>query len=394
MSYDAVIIGGGLAGCSTALQLARRGHDVLLAEQSTYPRHKLCGEFLSPEAQSSFRRLGVLNAVREAGASPMTRTVLTAPNGTATEHDLPASALGLSRHRLDALLFRRACAAGAEGRSGTRVTGVEGALETGFTVDAGPETVEARLVIGAYGRRGALDRRLKRPFLDQRTPYVAFKAHYAGPAAAQLRNTIELHSAPGGYCGLSPVEGDRVNVCWIGRTDALQKAGGTPEAMLDERLRQNPALDTRLGGLTRVSDQFEAVSQVPLMPKSRFADGICMVGDSAGMIAPLCGDGMAMALQTADLVSPLASAFLEGRHSPSSFREKYEEAWTDTFGTRMRLGRWIHAVAFRSGAAWLLVRSCRVVPPLARWLIRTTRGHQAQRPKHGATAPQPVADDR
>ena len=374
MRYDAVVIGGGLAGCSTALQLARRGHEVLLAEQSTYPRHKLCGEFLSPEAQASFRRLGVLEAVHEAGAAPINQTVLTAPDGTRSDHSLPDTALGLSRYQLDRLLFHRACAAGADGRPGTRVDSVDGTLEDGFTVTAGGDTVEARLVLGAYGRRGRLDRTLDRPFLDQQTPYVGFKAHFAGPAASPLQNTIELHSAPGGYCGLSPVEDGRINVCWIGHTDALTDAGGTPQAMLDERLRQNPVLDDRLQGLTRVSDQFEAVSQVPLMPKSRFAGGVCMIGDSAGMIAPLCGDGMAMALRTADLVTPLAAAYLDDRRSASAFRRAYRREWTDRFGHRMRLGRWIHAAAFRRGAARLVVQSCRLLPPLARWLIRTTRG--------------------
>jgi flavin-dependent dehydrogenase len=203
---------------------------------------------------------------------------------------------------------------------------------------------------------------------------VGFKAHFAGPAASPLQNTIELHSAPGGYCGLSPVEDGRINVCWIGHTDALTDAGGTPQAMLNERLRQNPVLDDRLQGLTRVSDQFEAVSQVPLMPKSRFAGGVCMIGDSAGMIAPLCGDGMAMALRTADLVTPLAAAYLDDRRSASAFRHAYRRKWTDRFGRRMRLGRWIHAAAFRRGAARLLVQGCRLLPPLARWLIRTTRG--------------------
>ena len=386
MSYDALIIGGGLAGCSTALQLAREGHEVLLAEQSTYPRHKLCGEFLSPEAQSSFRRLGVLEAVHEAGASSIGRTVLTAPLGTKTAHDLPATALGLSRYQLDRLLFQHACAAGVEGRVGTRVTDVEGCLRKGFAVTVGEETVETRLVLGAYGRRGLLDRTLERPFLKEKPPYVAFKAHYTGPSAADLEGAIELHSAPGGYCGLSLVEDHRVNVCWIGHTDALKASGGTPTAMLNETLRQNPALDARLRGLTRVSEQFEAVSQVPLMPKSRFARDVCMIGDAAGMIAPLCGDGMAMALQTADLVSPLASDFLTGDRSPSSFRAAYEDQWTNTFGRRMRLGRWIHAAAFRPGAARLLVQSCRVLPPLARWLIRTTRGT--------ATAPPPAGGDR
>ena len=374
MSYDALVIGGGLAGCSTATQLARRGHSVLLAEQSTYPRHKLCGEFLSPEAQSSFRQLEVLDAVRDAGASTMTRTLLTAPNGTATEHALPDSALGLSRHHLDQLLFQHACTTGVDGRPGTRVTGVDGSLNEGFAVTVGGETVEARLVFGAYGRRGHLDRTLDRPFLKQRTPYVGFKAHYAGPSAADVSNTIELHSAPGGYCGLSPVEDDRINVCWIGHTDALTDAGGTPGAMLEDSLRRNPVLDERLRGLHRVSDQFRAVSQVPLMPKSRFAGGVCMIGDAAGMIAPLCGDGMAMALRTADLVTPFASEYLDGRRSPSSFRSAYETTWTNTFGRRMRLGRWIHAAAFRPGAARFLVQSCRFLPPLARWLIRTTRG--------------------
>jgi flavin-dependent dehydrogenase len=374
MSYDALVIGGGLAGCSTALQLARAGHEVVLAEQSTYPRQKLCGEFLSPEAQSSFRRLGVLEAVHEAGASSIDHTRLTAPSGTKTEHALPDPALGLSRHQLDRLLFRRACAAGVDGRAGTRVTDVQGSLDEGFAVTAGAETLEARLVFGAHGRRSRLDRALERPFLEQRPPYVGFKAHYAGPSAGALADTIELHSAPGGYCGLSPVEDDRINVCWIGHTDALKKAGGTPTAMLNESLRQNPALDNRLRGLTRVSDQFEAVSQVPLMPKSRFVDDVCMIGDAAGMIAPLCGDGMAMALRTADLISPRASAFLDGDRSASSFRTAYRTAWSDTFGRRMRLGRWIHAAAFRPGAARLLVQTCRVLPPLARWLIRSTRG--------------------
>lgn len=377
MRYDALIIGGGLAGCSTALQLARRGYEVLLAEQSSYPRQKLCGEFLSPEAQSSFRRLGLLDAVHEVGASPIDRTRLTAPNGTSTEHVLPNDALGLSRFQLDHLLFQRACAAGADGRPGTRVTGVQGSLNDGYTVEIGTDTTEARLVFGAYGRRTRLDRRLGRPFLEQTTPYVAFKAHYAGPSAPDLQRTIELHSAPGGYCGLSPVEDDRINVCWIGRTDALQAAGGTPLAMLEENLRQNPVLDDRLQGLTRVSDQFKAVSQVPLMPKSRFADGVCMIGDAAGMIAPLCGDGMAMALQTADLVSPLASEFLDDHRSAASFRSGYEEGWTRTFGRRMRLGRWLHTAAFRPGAARVLVRTCRLLPPLAQWFIRTTRGHPA-----------------
>ncbi len=374
MPHDAIVIGGGLAGCSVALQLARRDHDVVLLEQSAYPRHKLCGEFLSPEAQSSLDGLGVLDDVRAAGASPMRRAQLTGPQGAVSEHALPGTALGLSRYRLDTLLFREACAVGVNGRPGTRATDVRGSLDDGFAVEAGGDVLEGRLVIGAYGRRGVLDRTLDRPFLQQQSPYVAFKAHYAGPHDDARPGAIELHAAPGGYCGLGPVENGRVNVCWIGRTDALKAAGGSPEAMLNETLRQNPTLDERLRPLSRVSDRFEAVSQVPLMAKTRFAGNVCMVGDAAGMIAPLCGDGMAMALDAADLLAPLADDLLAGDRSPSAFRSAYRRQWRRTFGRRMRIGRWVHAAAFRPTLTTALLRTCTALPPIARWLIRATRG--------------------
>jgi flavin-dependent dehydrogenase len=144
--------------------------------------------------------------------------------------------------------------------------------------------------------------------------------------------------------------------------------------MLDDVLGQNPALEARLGGLTRVSDRYEAVSQVPLMAKEQFVDDVCMVGDAAGMIAPLCGDGMAMALDAADLVVPLADDFLRGDRPAAAFRSGYEHAWDRQFGRRLRLGRWIHAAAFRPTATKALLGTLRALPPLARWLIRATRG--------------------
>jgi len=372
-SYDAIVIGGGLAGCSAALQLSRRGHEVVLLEKASYPRHKLCGEFLSPEAQSSLRDLEVLEDVWTAGAQAVDHAQLTGPTGATVEYGLPGTALGLSRYRLDSLLFHRAEAVGVDGRTGTKATAVDGTLQDGFEVCAGGQTFSAELVLGAYGRRGLLDRTLDRSFLEDTTGYVAFKAHYAGPADA-LPDGIEVHAAPGGYCGVGPVEASRANVCWIGRTDALREAGGTPEAMLRVLERQNPALGKRMRTLSRVSDQFEAVSQVPLMSKAQFVDDVCMIGDAAGMIAPLCGDGMAMALDSAGLVAPLADDFLTGTLSPTAFRRRYRQAWRSTFRRRLRIGRWVHAAAFRPWATTALLRTCQVVPSLARWLIHSTRG--------------------
>ena len=369
--HDVIIIGGGLAGCSAAIQLAGRGADVLLLEKGHFPRHKLCGEFLSPEAQAMFARLGVLEAVAHAGAHAITNAFITAPDGAAFRESLPGTALGLSRYRLDELLFDRAVEAGADGRTGARVRAVAGDLDQGFSVQTDDASFAGRVVLGAYGKRGLLDRTLDRPFLKASTPYVAFKAHYAG---ADLADRIEIHAFPQGYCGLSHVEDSRVNACWISHQSALKAAGGDPERMIDQALRQNDVLARRFSTMERVSERFEAVSQVSLARKTPIEHDVCMIGDTAGMIAPLCGDGMAMALRSAELVVPPVADFLADRASAAQLRARYAADWSDAFGLRLRLGRGIHWAALRPGMAAAAVRACRWVPGLGRWLIRRTRG--------------------
>lgn len=371
MTYDAIVIGGGPAGCSVALRLARRGYEVLLLEKGTYPQHKLCGEFLSPEVQALCMELGVLEAMRAAGAHPIERVRVTAADGAAFASTLPGTALGLSRYRFDRLLFEHACAADVDGRSSMRVRTVEGSLAEGFTVATADASFHGRLVLGAYGKRGLLDRTLERPFLEEKSPLVAFKAHFEGKS---LPGWIELHAFAGGYCGVAHVERGRVNVCWIGWAEALRAAGGTPDAMIAETLPKNPALAARLDGMVRVSDSFLAVSQVSLASKAPFARDVCMIGDTAGMIGPLCGDGMAMALQSATLAVPPAAAFLDGRAGAEAFRARYTKAWQAAFGRRMRVGRWMHEGYMRPRVARLGVRLAHRVPALGRWVIRHTRG--------------------
>ncbi len=370
-TYDVIIVGAGPAGSAAAIHLVRRGYRVLLLEKRTLPAPKLCGEFLSPETNAAFEALGVGAAVHAAGAHPITQARMTVPGGAVFEGALPGTALGLSRYRLDSLLFEHARSCGAEVCDGCAVEEIEGGLDEGFTVKAGGETFRGRAVFGAYGKRSTLDRKLDRAFLNEHTPYVAFKAHYAG---APLPAGIEVHAFPGGYCGVSCVEDGHVNVCWIGRTQHLKDAGGAPEAMIERAQADNAALAARLRPLERVADGFEAVSQISLARKPLFERGVCMIGDTAGMVAPLCGDGMAMALRSATLAAAPAVDFLEGRCSAGGFRARYASAWGEVFSTRMRLGRWLHRAALRPGAAALAVRTCSLLPDLGRWLIYKTRG--------------------
>jgi menaquinone-9 beta-reductase len=367
--YDVVVAGGGLAGSAAGRLLARAGLSVLVAERQRYPVHRLCGEFLSVEVQGTFERLGVADAVRQAGAVPVRRARLTAPQGQSLDVPLPGTALGLSRYRLDALLFDAARAAGAEAHDGLPVRGVAGDPERGFTVAFDGGTVAARAVVGAWGKRAGLDGALGRPFVRQRTGWVGAKAHFEG---LDLGDLIELHTAPGAYVGLQHVEEGRVNVCWIGEEAGLRQAG-SPAAWLAALGAANPALGDRLARLRRVTD-FEAVAQVSFARKGLFDAGVVMTGDTAAMIAPLCGDGMAMALHGAELLAPRLAAHLGGRMSRADFEADYTAAWRRAFAPRLRLGRALHAVLTRPVLASASLSAGIHLPLLAAWAVRRTRG--------------------
>lgn len=370
MTYDAIVVGGGLAGSATAAHLARRGHAVLLLERARFPQHRLCGEFLSGEVQGLFDRLGVLEDVRRAGAAEIRRSRLTAPSGASFDLPLPTPALGLSRYALDPLLFAHAARLGADTRDGTPVRRIE-PDGSGFAVATDGETFRARHVVGAWGKRSGLDGSMGRSFVRQTTPWLGFKAHFEGD---DLGDWIELHAFDGGYVGMSRVEGGRTNVCWIASQAALDAAGGSPTAMLDGPMRRNPHLAARLDRLRRVSNRFEAVAQVTFALKGTDADGVTMLGDTAGMIAPIAGDGMAMALHAADLAAPLLDGYLAGRFTREDLHRAYAVRWRQRFGRRLRLGRMLHTLYVRPVVADAALRTVHVVPAVGRWIARNTRG--------------------
>jgi menaquinone-9 beta-reductase len=370
VSYDAIIAGAGPAGSSLAILLAEQGFSVLLAEAKPGPAHKLCGEFLSPESRALFDDLGIAEDVRAAGAVSIGRLHLSGTRHPGFDVELEEAALGLSRFAFDALLVNAAARAGAEVRYGSAVQEVEGSFEDGFRVRIGDAEYGAGMVFGAYGRAGVLDRKLGRDPGPEPSGLVGFKAHFEGDGPVE---SIEMHAFNGGYCGLSPVEGGRTNVCWLARVDCLREDGGSPEDMMTGSMRSNARLQERLRGLKQVTD-FSAVAQVSLRARSRFEGDVCMVGDAAAMIAPFCGDGMAMAMQTARMVARLSGEMLHGHLSATRFREAYEAGWRRHFSRRLVLGRILHAVFSRHRLAGFGIRTGSAVPAVTRWFIRHTRG--------------------
>ncbi len=370
MKYDVIIIGAGLSGSSAAIQLAKLGYQVLLLEQNHYPMHKLCGEFLSIEVIEIFKNLGVLERVKELGAQPIHRSYLTAASGATFRSTLPSVALGLSRYQLDLLLFERAQNLNVHCQDHTKVTAVSGDLASGFSVSTNKGNFTGRLVIGAFGKRSPLDKSLDRQFVQQKSPWIAYKGHFTG---VDIQDVIELHSFPYGYCGLSQIETGEINVCWIAHQRVSQEALD-PELKIPLSLTKNAVLADRFRQMRQVSTHLQGLSQITFALKGNFHNDICMIGDTAGMIAPLCGDGMAMALRSSELAVPLVGQFLEGKLSRDTFKRNYAIAWRKEFRTRLQLGRAMHNCFVQPAIADIGVNICQTFPAIGNWIIGATRG--------------------
>ncbi len=372
MIYDVIIVGAGLAGCSAAIQLADWGHSVLLLEQQRYPAHKLCGEFLSIEVLGIFEHLGILDQVERSGAQPINQALVTTADGASFTRALPGTALGLSRYQLDLMLFERAIAVGATGYDGTVVKAMTGDFATGFQVETSRGNFQSRTVLAAYGKRSALDTQRDRPFTRKPSPWVAFKAHCSG---LDLPNMIELHAFAGGYCGLSAIETGQINLCWIGHESVLQPGA---DQNLPPALYDNPVLRDRLSQLKFDRTVQNRLRQISFALKGNFDGDICLIGDTAGMITPLCGDGMAMALHTAEMVVPLVSNYLQNPSPATQWKREYQRQWQQEFQPRLQLGRLLHAGFIRPPIAQASVKLCQQFPTIGDWLIRRTRGEARQ----------------
>ncbi len=417
---DVCVVGAGPAGSALAARLADRGLAVVLVERDAFPRDKLCGEFLSPEAVARLDDLGCRAALAALRPPPVTSARITLPSGFALDAPLPGVGWGLSRLALDAALAAHARRRGVvllEGVTAAAVRPAAAGLDvvvapTGAGA-AAPErrAIRAGLVVGAYGRWNRLDRAARRAGPPPAAGFVGLKRHFglaagaAGAAtAAALDGRVELHAFDGGYCGLTRIEGGAVNACLLVARRVVGRAagagggplgdGGGPrgaggdglagaarwDAVVGAAGRANPALGARLAGLVAAPDSaVHAVSPVPFDTGDRGGSDCLFVGDAAGMIPPLAGDGQAMALEGALLLAEqLAGALAPGAWLDAAARARlaaaWDGAWRRAFGRRMRLARALQPLLLSPRRAEPAARVVAAVPGAAAWLARATRG--------------------
>ena len=329
-TFDTAVVGAGPAGSAAAAVLARGGRRVLLLEKDTLPRPKVCGEFLSSDALPALEKLGVRAAVERAGPERIDRGSIHWPGGRSVAFRLPAPAYGVSRLILDALLARGASDAGADTRFAARVTSVEsdgaGAFVVRFSRARTEQEVRSRFVVGAWGRWDALDRKLDRGFQLARSRSFGWSRDYEGDTAS-LAGQVRLYLFAGGYCGLSRVEGERVNLAGVVAESVLRRERADWEGVLARAKRSNRALAADLSSLTPGPTGFLGTGPVFFTAKPPSEEGILMAGDAAGVIDPFSGEGQAAALASGILAGETIERALAGDLSPAQTAALYTRAW-------------------------------------------------------------------
>jgi flavin-dependent dehydrogenase len=290
--FDAIAVGGGLAGSAFALELARAGTRVAVIERTPGPALKVCGDFLSREAQELLAYLG-LDTARLGAAAIATLRLVSGERWAAA--DLPFAAAGLSRLALDEALLRAAQAAGAEVIRGEAVTTLSAEGNT-VRVRVGAKTFHsgcAALATGKHNLRGW-----------PRDPgaMTGFKIQLSlTPAAARaLGGIVQLASYRGGYIGACTVEDGSATICWLMDARAMREVGGDWRAHLDDIARQSSAVGDLLAGARFLSARPAAVAGIPYGYRRRaaIAPNVFPVGDQLAVIPSFTGDGTSLALSS------------------------------------------------------------------------------------------------
>lgn len=364
---EVLIIGGGLAGLTSAIHLSKKGKQVVLIEKNSYPHHKVCGEYISNEVLPYLQWLNADPAVLS--PSKLIRLQVSNVNGQSCETPLPLGGFGLSRFSFDEYLYQQALATGCTLIKDT-VKEVTFSNDE-FEVHTSTGSFSARVVIGAYGKRDLLDHKLKRPFMQNRSPWLAIKAHYKGHHPANL---VSLHNFYGGYCGVSKVENDVLNICYLVNHESF-KAFKNIDEHQQQVLYKNPRLKKVFENSEMIFDSPMSISQISFEQKEKIENHILMVGDTAGLIHPLCGNGMTMAIHAAGICSSLVVGYLEGKIlSRKSLEEQYKQQWNAQFRFRTQAGKALSAILLKPVAAELVMKVLVKMPGLFKPIIKMTHG--------------------
>jgi len=371
-TYDVVIIGGGLAGLSLAIQLASKQHRILVLEKDDFPRHKVCGEYVSMESKPFLGRLGI--SIDDLDLPIINKLQVTDALGNEVNAVLETGGFGISRYKLDDLLATLARTQHVTLLTNTKADEVIWAGDT-FEVRAKGSVYRAKLVCGAWGKRSNLDIKLQRPFIQEKQKalnnYVGVKYHvrYDWP-----KGLIGLHNFENGYCGVSRIEEDKCCLCYLTTAANLQRCSNDIKRAERDILMKNPTLKIIFNEATFLYETPLAISQISFQKKEQVRGHVLLLGDAAGVITPLCGNGMSMAFRSAHIAFGLIDGFLNAKITRSDLEGAYALSWKNAFSDRLFMGRTVQRNFGKNWTTALFLKSMNLLPFVRNGIIKATSG--------------------
>ena len=370
--FDTIIIGGGLAGLSLSIQLAKAGFSVALFEKEQYPFHKVCGEYISMESWNFIESLGLsLNQMQ----LPVIKNLLvTAPGGNSLHQSLSLGGFGVSRYTLDHQLKNIAEENGVKVMENCRVDEVIFSNDQ-FTITAGSTPFSCKVCCGSFGKRSNLDVKWGRNFINKKNKklnnYIGVKYHIKTNFAA---DHIALHNFKDGYCGISAIEDGKYCLCYLTNAANLKANNNSIAAMEKNVLYQNKHLKNIFEKSEFLYQSPVTISQISFNKKTQIENHVLLLGDAAGLITPLCGNGMSMALHSSKIACGYITEFLNNHILRQTLEEKYSAQWNKTFRKRLKYGRVIQSLFGKVWATKVFINTMKHLPRLTRQLIKQTHG--------------------
>ena len=244
-----------------------------------------------------------------------------------------------------------------------------------FNIQSSSGTYKSRAAAGSFGKRSNIDIKWGRPFVKDKPSklnnYIGVKYHIRTDFP---EDTIALHNFKDGYCGMSKIEEDRYCLCYLTTAANLKSYNNSIKEMENGLLRKNRYLDEVFSSSEFIYQEPVVISQISFEKKSTIENHVLMIGDAAGMITPLCGNGMSMAMHASKMAAGLIDEFLQGRINRDQMEKRYVDQWHKAFSTRLRTGRLIQSMFGKPTITNLFISSMKHMPWLVTRLINKTHG--------------------
>jgi menaquinone-9 beta-reductase len=362
------IIGGGLAGLTAAIHLSKIGIKVTIFEKNSFPKHKVCGEYISNEVLPYLKSLDL--ELQSIHPTIISKLQFSTTNGKTINTKLPLGGFGISRYVLDEYLYKKSISNGCQ-IIHENVENID-FIDDEFKITTSKNTIiKSKIVIGAFGKRSNIDHKLNRIFIQKKSSWLAVKAHYTGVFPNDL---VGLHNFNGGYCGVSKVEDDKINICYLADYETFKLYKNIDDYQ-KKVVSKNPFLKEILENSALLFNKPLTISQISFAKKKVIENHILMIGDTAGLIHPLCGNGMAMAIHSAKIVSELIEKFFKNEiKSRIELEYHYQKQWNFNFKKRLKTGRILSIAMQKPKLAGFLIQILIIFPFLLSFIIKKTHG--------------------